>query len=81
MLFLLISFLVSAVLCSVGLYLLNRLLPERFLADLRACVAEVRARPDEREGMAPVYGLAASLPLKGVVGELLRRYVDVLYPP
>ena len=32
MLFLLISFLVSAVLCGIGLYLLNRLLPERFLA-------------------------------------------------
>ncbi len=32
MLFLLISFLVSAALCGIGLYLLNRLLPERFLA-------------------------------------------------
>src|SRR5690606_21425163 len=32
MLFLLISFLVSAALCGIGLYLLDRLLPERFLA-------------------------------------------------
>ncbi|WP_448786540.1 MraY family glycosyltransferase [Brucella intermedia] len=32
MLFLLISFLVSAALCGIGLSLLNRLLPERFLA-------------------------------------------------
>lgn len=32
MLFLLVSFLVSATLCSIGLYLLNRLLPARFLA-------------------------------------------------
>jgi len=32
MLFLLITFLISAALCGIGLYLLNRLLPERFLA-------------------------------------------------
>jgi sphinganine-1-phosphate aldolase len=55
--------------------------PERFLADLREAVAYVRAHPAEREGMAPVYGLAASLPLRGVVGDLLRRYIDLLYRP
>ncbi|HWQ12608.1 MAG TPA: aminotransferase class V-fold PLP-dependent enzyme [Roseiflexaceae bacterium] len=53
--------------------------PERFLADLRAAVAHVRANPQERTGMAPVYGLAASLPLRGVVRDLLRRYIDLLY--
>ncbi len=31
--------------------------------------------------MAPVYGLAATLPLRGVVSELLRRYIDLLYKP
>ncbi|NTU81462.1 MAG: aminotransferase class V-fold PLP-dependent enzyme, partial [Chloroflexales bacterium] len=51
----------------------------RFLSDLREAVAEVRARPGEQGGMAPVYGLAASLPLKGLVGDLLRRYIDLLY--
>jgi hypothetical protein len=29
--------------------------------------------------MAPVYGLAASLPLRGVVSDILERYVDTLY--
>jgi hypothetical protein len=29
--------------------------------------------------MAPVYGLAANLPLRGVVGDMLRAYVDALY--
>jgi glutamate/tyrosine decarboxylase-like PLP-dependent enzyme len=52
---------------------------ERFLEDLGAAVAAVRASPRARSGMAPVYGLAASLPLKGVVGDLLRRYIDLLY--
>ena len=52
---------------------------ERFVADLRAAVEEVRAHPDEKGEMAPVYGLAASLPLRGVVGDILERYVDTLY--
>jgi len=52
---------------------------ERFVADLRAAVEEVRAQPDEKGEMAPVYGLAASLPLRGVVGDILERYVDTLY--
>jgi hypothetical protein len=29
--------------------------------------------------MAPVYGLAATLPARGVVVEILKRYVDLLY--
>ena len=52
---------------------------ERFVADLRAAVEEVRANPNEKGEMAPVYGLAASLPLRGVVGDILERYVDTLY--
>jgi hypothetical protein len=31
--------------------------------------------------MAPVYGMAASLPFRGVIGDLLRRYLDVVYKP
>ena len=52
---------------------------ERFVEDLRAAVEYVRANPDVEGGMAPVYGMAATLPFRGVVGELLRRYMDVLY--
>jgi hypothetical protein len=29
--------------------------------------------------MAPVYGLAAKLPLRGVVGDILKAYMDALY--
>ncbi|MGC4114572.1 MAG: aminotransferase class V-fold PLP-dependent enzyme [Myxococcales bacterium] len=51
---------------------------ERFLADLKAAVEQVRASPGEKGGMAPVYGLAGNLPLRGVVKDLLARYLDVL---
>jgi sphinganine-1-phosphate aldolase len=54
---------------------------ERFLADLRASVEEVRAAPAEKGGMAPIYGMAGSLPFGGVVSEILQRYLDVLYEP
>ncbi len=52
---------------------------ERFLADLRDAVAQVRETPAAQGGMAPVYGMAASLPLRGIVKGMLQRYLDVLY--
>ena len=54
---------------------------DRFLADLRASVAEVESQPGGETGMAPVYGLAATLPFRGVVRDLLKRYIDLLYRP
>ena len=52
---------------------------ERFVDDLRASVAQVRADPNMKGGMAPVYGLAATVPFRGLVSELLKRYMDLLY--
>ncbi len=52
---------------------------ERFSEDLRAAVEHVKAHPSERGDMAPVYGLAAALPFRGVVNEMLKRYLDLLY--
>ena len=54
---------------------------DRFAADLRAAVAEVASTPAPTTGMAPVYGLAGSFPVRGAIGELLRRYVDQTYEP
>ncbi len=51
----------------------------RFISDLKAAVKEVRQAPATEGGMAPVYGLAANLPLRGVVGDILKAYVDALY--
>jgi glutamate/tyrosine decarboxylase-like PLP-dependent enzyme len=53
--------------------------PERFTQDLRAAVEETQQNPEEKTGMAPVYGLAASLPLRSVVSDILKKYMDVLY--
>jgi hypothetical protein len=53
----------------------------RFLADLRASVAEVASQPAGTQGTAPVYGLAATLPFRSVVRDLLKRYIDLLYRP
>ncbi len=52
---------------------------QAFLADLGDAVAEVKSTPADGHGMAPVYGLAGSMPLRGLVDDLLKRYVDVLY--
>jgi sphinganine-1-phosphate aldolase len=50
----------------------------RFLADLRDAVAQVRAHPEVRTGMAPVYGMAGSLP-DATVRDLLGVYLDVMF--
>jgi glutamate/tyrosine decarboxylase-like PLP-dependent enzyme len=52
---------------------------ERFIADLSAAVEHVKAHPNEAGGMAPMYGTAATLPFRGVVDDMLRRFMDVLY--
>ncbi|MFQ3632624.1 pyridoxal phosphate-dependent decarboxylase family protein [Roseiflexus sp.] len=52
---------------------------DRFIADLRESVAVVHREPRAKGGMAPVYGMAASLPFRGVVSDLLRRYLDMVY--
>jgi glutamate/tyrosine decarboxylase-like PLP-dependent enzyme len=52
---------------------------ERFVADLQQAVDEVKAHPEDPGRMAPVYGMAGSLPLRGMVGEMLKRYMDLLY--
>jgi len=52
---------------------------ERFIDDLTAGVEMVRNYPDANSRMAPIYGMAANLPVRSVVGNLLERYIDLLY--
>jgi glutamate/tyrosine decarboxylase-like PLP-dependent enzyme len=52
---------------------------DRFLTDLQAAVEDVKAHPDRAGGMAPMYGMAGTLPFRGVVDDMLRRFMDVLY--
>jgi sphinganine-1-phosphate aldolase len=52
---------------------------ERFVEDLRSAVEAVRANPGLQAGRAPVYGMAASLPLRGLVDDVLKAYLDLLY--
>ena len=53
---------------------------ERYLADLRAAVDEVRADPSlAREGSAPMYGMAARLPLRRLVARKVRDAIAELH--
>ncbi|MBL8021726.1 MAG: aminotransferase class V-fold PLP-dependent enzyme [Leptospirales bacterium] len=52
---------------------------KRFIKDLRDAVAHVVKNPGESGGMAPVYGMAATLPVRSLIGDLLKKYMDVLY--
>jgi len=52
---------------------------ERFLDDLRESVAYVKAHPEEKGSMAPVYGMAATMPMRGLVGDMLKKYLDLIF--
>lgn len=52
---------------------------ERFVSDLRASVKAVQENPNAEGGFAPIYGLAASIPDKTIVHEMLRKLMDVYY--
>jgi sphinganine-1-phosphate aldolase len=52
---------------------------DRFLEDLRLSVDEVKRNPGKSGGMAPVYGMASSLPFRGLIGDLLKKTLDAIY--
>ena len=52
---------------------------ERFLADLHEAVEYVKQNPEDKGAMAPVYGMAATLPLRGMVSDLLKKYLDLMF--
>ena len=52
---------------------------EKFLQDLKESVAYVKANPNSKDGMAPVYGMAAGLPFRGMVSDILKKYMDITY--
>jgi glutamate/tyrosine decarboxylase-like PLP-dependent enzyme len=52
---------------------------ERFVADLREAVAFVREHPEAPQGIGPVYGMAASSEMQGMVTDVLNWYMDTQY--
>ena len=52
---------------------------ERFIRELKEAVAFVKANPEEKGSMAPVYGMAATMPMRGVVSDMLKRYIDLIF--
>ncbi|MDP2674771.1 MAG: aminotransferase class V-fold PLP-dependent enzyme [Dehalococcoidia bacterium] len=52
---------------------------ERFLDDLRECVSYVKQNPAAQGRMAPLYGMANTIPDRGVISETLKNYMDGWY--
>ena len=52
---------------------------ERLLEDLRAAVDEVKATPGAEGGLAPLYGMANTLPERGLVAEAMVQHMDGWY--
>ncbi len=52
---------------------------DRFLADLKAALEHGKTQPVAHGGLAPIYEMAATIPFRGMVSELSKRYIDLLY--
>jgi sphinganine-1-phosphate aldolase len=52
---------------------------ERFVEHLRESVAYVRDTPNIEGGMAPIYGLAAAIPDRTIVHDMLKQVMDIYY--
>ena len=52
---------------------------ERFIADLKTAIDHVRAHPEEKGSMAPIYGMAATIPMRGLVSDMLKKYLDLIF--
>jgi len=52
---------------------------ERFLADPHEAVEHVKAHPEENGSMAPVYGMASTLPLRGIISATFYLFL-ITYP-
>ena len=53
---------------------------DEYLADLRAAVSDVRRDPAlAKSGSAPMYGMAAKMPLRGLVASRVRKVMADLY--
>lgn len=52
---------------------------ERFLDDLRESVERVRQNPSAQGRMAPLYGMANTIPDRGVISDTLKRHMDSWY--
>jgi len=47
--------------------------------DLKAAVAYAKANPEVQGGIRPIYGLAASVPMRGKAEEFLKGYLDLFF--
>jgi hypothetical protein len=52
---------------------------EKFISDLKSAVKYVKKNPEEVGDMAPIYGMAATLPDRKLVKQMLDAYLDILY--
>jgi sphinganine-1-phosphate aldolase len=52
---------------------------ERLIEDLKSAVEHVKLHPEEKGSMAPIYGMAATMPMRGLVSDMLKKYLDLIF--
>ncbi len=52
---------------------------ERFISDLKEAVTYVKNHPEEKGSMAPIYGMAATMPMRGLINDMLKKYLDMIF--
>jgi len=52
---------------------------ERFITDLKAAVEHVKQNPAAPEGLGPLYGMAATVEMRGMIKEVLGWCMDLMF--
>lgn len=53
---------------------------DRFVSDVRSCVAKILKEPKAKcTGAGAMYGMAAGIPDRSIVGDLTKAYIDAFY--
>jgi glutamate/tyrosine decarboxylase-like PLP-dependent enzyme len=52
---------------------------ERFIEDFKAAIDYVKHNPQASDGLGPIYGMASTVELRGMVKEVLGWVMDVMY--
>ncbi|GIX43264.1 MAG: aspartate aminotransferase family protein [Leptospiraceae bacterium] len=52
---------------------------ERFIKDLKQAVLFTKKHQEINTGLAPIYGMAANVPIRGIVKNILTKYLNILY--
>jgi len=52
---------------------------KKFIDDLKDAISFIRMNPDAPKGIGAIYDLAATIPVRNIIDDMLKKHIDVFY--